>query len=126
MIARGVLVLICVIVYVAGEQVGHITVYSECEYCDSINSIVSNIYGMHAFLKEQRVPKNIQGLSYCVVIGYNASAGQQIRDEQAAVDELHYIYKKNNTMIDFCIYSSYVSDEIYEIMESVEMFVETK
>lgn len=105
-----------------GERIGSITVYPQSEYGYSSSSIVSNIYGMHAYLKaESRPGKDIPGLAYCIWVSYEATVVQQIEGGSAEPDELHYIYVYDDgTIIDFGVEQQFVNSETLDVMESVK------
>lgn len=111
------------IVSINEEKAGMITVYPQSSFGDSVSSIVANIYGMHAYLKEEFLVKNnISDLKYCIVVGYEASAAQQINGELVEPDELHYIYiSDDKTIIDFWIEYSLTNDEVIDVMESIKL-----
>lgn len=109
------------IVSLNGSDIGTIIVYPESEYGYSFNSIISNIYGMHAYLKEEvTVERNVDDLAYCVVIGYENTAAEQVKNVSAMPDELHYIFlSEDQTIVDFSVNNDYADSDIIAIMESI-------
>jgi Zn ribbon nucleic-acid-binding protein len=106
------------------EIVGNITVYPQCEYTDSINAIISNIYGMHSYLKEEFAQEeNNSNAVYCVVVGYQKSASEELSDKESANEELHYIYiNKNKTIIDFYAEYPLVDENIRIAMRNLKLY----
>lgn len=105
------------------EQVGTIIVYPESEFGYSSSSIVSNIYGMHAYLKEEQTSfKKIPDFKYCIVVGYEASVAQQLSNESPVSDELHYIFiAEDGTIVDFGVVYSMADEEVIKVMESLKL-----
>ena len=103
------------------QIVGTITVYPKCEYANSISAIVSNIYRIHSYLKEELFQEESNSDAvYCVRVGYEKTPSEEISGEKSTNDELHYIYvDENNTVIDF--YSDYplVDENIKMAMRSL-------
>lgn len=105
------------------EQIGTITVYPESEFGYSSSAIVSNIYGMHAYLKEELTSfKKIPDLEYCIVVGYEASVARQLNNELLISDELHYIFiSEDSTIVDFEVAYSMADEEVIKVMESLRV-----
>jgi hypothetical protein len=100
------------------KSVGEIVVYPQSEYSTSLSSIVSNIYGMHAYVKEDLSNTETSKAQYCVVIGYEAPAAS----EEAWEDQFHCIYVKDDgTIVDASIEYSVVDADIKKAIENLEI-----
>lgn len=86
-----------------GTLWGTLTVYPESVFGSSASSIVTNIYGMHAYLEcELSVEEEIAGLMYCIVVGHEPTVTQQDTGTFGTEYELHYIYMDEaGTIVDF-------------------------
>lgn len=105
-------------VSIDGETVGNIIVYPNNKY-GSESSIISNIYGMHAYLKEELY--NTEA-TYAMIVGYEKSAAEEMSNKMQKSDEIHYIYiNKNSTMIDFCVDDSLADENVRMIMNSLKL-----
>lgn len=111
------------IVSLDGNKIGNIMVYPKSEFGSSVSSIISNIYGMHAYLKEEVVVgRKIDDLAYCVVIGYESTAAEQVKNISPMPDELHYIFLLDNkTIVDFSVNNDYADAQVIAVMESVKL-----
>lgn len=102
------------------QTIGSLCVYPQSEYSDSINSIITNIYGMHAYLKEVTyLNKPVPYLSYCILVGYEPSAADEIKAPITYPSEQHYLFiKDDGTIIDFGIQDSFVNSESICVIEN--------
>lgn len=99
--------------FISGKKVGYVATYENCQFCNSISSIVSNYLGMHA-----NIHGNIKETNYDsykkskVYIDYELSASQQIKGELPVTKELHYFYTTNNNLfIDLQLNTEYISEK---------------
>ena len=102
------------------HTIGSICVYPQSEYSNSVNSIITNIYGMHAYLKEVTyLNKSVPYLSYCILVGYEPSAATEIKAPITYPSEQHYLFiKDDGTIIDFGIQDSFVNSESICVIEN--------
>lgn len=102
------------------HTIGSICVYPKNEYNNSVNSIITNIYGMHAYLKEVIfLNKSVPYLSYCILVGYNPSAADEIKASITYPSEQHYIFiNDDGAIIDFGIQESFVNSESSCVIEN--------
>lgn len=105
-----------------GEFIGDITVYPQSAYADSLSYIISNIYGTHAYLKEDlSIEDDSSDLTYCIVVGYEQSAADELKDAEEDSDEIHYLYvEQDNTVIDLCVPCS-LEEKIQEIVYDLKV-----
>ncbi|MBS5932718.1 MAG: hypothetical protein KIC94_07545 [Clostridiales bacterium] len=103
------------------ENIISIEVFQDCKYNNSITSIITNIYGVHSYIKDEVYTKKINNYTLTKVnIGFEQSASEEYKKSPAEPIQLHYFYVKNNILIDFFVISNSVEEHIIdEIAESL-------
>lgn len=105
------------------ETIASIEVFPECEFNESIESIVTNLYGVHVKNFEKLYTKKINSLELSkVTISFEQSAAESYNNIPPATDQLHYFYVHNNMLIDFYVLSDSVDQNIIDnIAESLRL-----
>ena len=110
--------------YLDEKYVGSMSVNPECRYCTSIDSIVTNWYGMKAYVKGTPVEEQVDEYKLVkLTIAYEQSAAEVENGDSPSSDEVHYLYTDyENYILDLSFNSSYVSeDELNSIVRSVNI-----
>ncbi len=91
------------------EDIASIEVFPNCEFNSSNESIVSNIYGVHAYILDTLYTKNINDLTLSkVIISFEQSAAESYSNISPETNQLHYFYTANGMLIDFFVHSDSV------------------
>ena len=111
-------------IFLKKDKVGSISFNPRCNYCATLESIVTNWFGMHAYIKESSKEQKLGNYNRVKVkIAYEQSPSEVEKKVPPMEDEIHYIYTDNvNLLIDLSLDTKVLSEEeIKLIVEALKI-----
>ena len=105
------------------NRVAGIEVFRDCSYCESAESIGTNIFGEHGFVKTMEETVVNDWTRYKMIVDYELTAAEEMQGTTKVPSQLHYIYtNKKDIFIDVYVNEQLLSEnEIQKFINSFEV-----